>query len=166
MIDKLLEIRQTSARSETEKRKLKSLSGQAAVANARLAYKKYREIFAGPKFQALKGARIQRILWGSTGTKNPAYSDVKYVDELIGPDSINTLPDATLKAFMEHGKPSVTIEDNLAAAENLFPDLAAFQIDIEQVAGQLEKEGVKLFADSFDSLLKDIQEKKNSLLQK
>lgn len=88
LIDKLLETHQASSRSEAEKSKLKSLLGQAAVANARVAYQKYREIFGGPRFRDLKGARIQRILWGSTGTKNPAYSDVKYVDELIGPDSI------------------------------------------------------------------------------
>ncbi|RPJ41373.1 MAG: transaldolase, partial [Deltaproteobacteria bacterium] len=164
LIDKSLETRQASSRSQAEKSKLKSLLGQAAVANARVAYRKYREIFGGPRFRALKGSRIQRILWGSTGTKNPAYSDVKYVEELIAPDSINTLPDATLKAFMDHGKPRITIEDNLAAAENLFAELAAFQIDIEQAAAQLENEGVKLFADSFDSLLKDIQEKKNLMV--
>jgi len=164
LIDKLLETHQASSRSEAEKDRLKSFQGRAAVANAQIAYKKYREIFGGPIFRALKGARIQRILWGSTGTKNPAYSDVKYVEELIGPDSINTLPDATLKAFRDHGKPRITIEDNLAAAENLFRELAGFQIDIEEVAEQLEKEGVKLFADSFDSLLKDIQEKKNRMV--
>jgi len=101
---------------------------------------------------------------GSTGTKNPAYSDVKYVDELVGPDSINTIPDATLKAFMDHGNPRLTMEGNLAAGESLFPELAALGIDMEQVAGQLENEGVKLFADSFDSLLKDIHEKKKSLI--
>jgi transaldolase len=134
--------------------------GKAAVANARIAYKKYRDIFGKPGFRGLKGARIQRILWGSTGTKNPAYSDVKYVDELIGPDSINTLPDATLKAFMDHGEGRITIGDSLLEAENLFPQLAAFGINIEQVADQLENEGVKLFADSFDSLLNDIREKK------
>lgn len=88
------------------------------------------------------------------------------MDELIGSDSINTLPDPTLKAFMDHGNPRITMDDNSAEAENLFPQLAAFQIDIERAAGQLEDEGVKLFADSFDSLLKDIREKTNSLLQK
>ena len=163
LIDKLLETRQALSRSEVEKSKLKGFLGKAAVANACIAYKKYREIFGGKRFRALKGARIQRILWGSTGTKNPAYSDVKYVEELIGPDSINTIPDSTLKAFMDHGNPRATIAGNLTAAENLFPALAAFQIDIDQVAKQLENEGVKLFADSFDSLLKDIREKKNSL---
>jgi len=166
LIDKLLQTRQASFPSEPEKGKLKNLMGKAAVANARTAYKKYREIFGEQRFRALKGAQMQRILWGSTGTKNPAYSDVKYVDELIGLDSINTLPDATLKAYMDHGKVRATIEDNLAAAENLFLELASFKIDIEQVANQLENEGVKLFADSFDSLLSDIREKKNFLLQK
>ena len=163
LVDKLLEIRTASSRTEAEKSQLQSLRGRAAVANAVVAYRAYREIFGGPRFRALKGARVQRILWGSTGTKNPAYSDVKYVDELIGPGSINTLPEATLKAFLDHGNPRLTIEDDLAAAEKLFPQLAAFQIDMEQVAEQLENEGVKLFAESFDSLLKDIREKKKAL---
>jgi transaldolase len=166
LIDKLLNALQASPPLGTEKDKLKILMGKAAVANARIAYKKYREIFDGSRFRKLKGAQIQRILWGSTGTKNPAYSDVKYVDELIGPDSINTLPDPTLKAYMDHGRVRVSIGDNLGEAENVFSELAAFKIDMEQVAGQLENEGVKLFADSFDSLLKDIREKKNSILQK
>jgi len=166
LVDKLLESRAASSRAEAEKSRLQSLRGRAAVANAVVAYRAYREIFGGPRFRALKGARVQRILWGSTGTKNPAYSDVKYVDELIGPGSINTLPEATLKAFLDHGNPRLTIEEDLAAAEKLFPRLAALQIDIEQVAEQLENEGVKLFAESFDSLLKDIREKKNSLIRK
>ncbi len=166
LVDKLLETGKGSAQSDAEMGKRKSLLGKAAVANARIAYKKYREIFGTQDFHALPGAQIQRILWGSTGTKNPAYSDVKYVDELIGPDSINTLPDATLQAFMDHGEVRVTIGDHMTEAESLFPQLAAFGIDIEQVAGQLEKEGVKLFTDSFNSLLHDIREKKNSILQK
>ena len=163
LVDKLLESRAASSRAEAEKSQLQSLRGRAAVANAVVAYRAYREIFGGPRFRALKDARVQRILWGSTGTKNPAYSDVKYVDELIGPGSINTLPEATLKAFLDHGNPRLTIEEDLAAAEKLFPRLAALQIDIEQVAEQLENEGVKLFAESFDSLLKDIREKKKAL---
>jgi transaldolase len=166
LVDKLLETGRVAPPSEAEKNKRRSLLGKAAVANARIAYKKYREIFGGPRFQNLKGAQIQRILWGSTGTKNPAYSDVKYVDELIGPDSINTVPEATLTAYLDHGEVRVTIGDRLAEAENLVHQLAVFNIDLEQVATQLENEGVKLFADSFNSLLQDIGEKKNSLLPK
>ena len=164
LVDKLLESRLASSRSEAEKNRLKNLQGRAAAANAAVAYGKYRQIFGEPRFRTLKGARIQRILWGSTGTKNPAYSDVKYVDELIGPDSINTMPEATLKAFLDHGNPRLTIESQMADAEGLFRDLAAFQIDIEKVAEQLESEGVKLFSDSFESLLKDIHQKKISLV--
>jgi transaldolase len=163
LVDKLLKARLAASRSDAEKSVLRSLPGRAAVANAVVAYRKYREIFSGARFRALKGARVQRILWGSTGTKNPDFSDVKYVDELIGPDSINTLPEATLKAFLDHGSPRLTIEAQTAAAERLFLDLAALGIDIEQAAEQLEKEGVKLFVDSFESLLKDIEEKKRSL---
>jgi transaldolase / glucose-6-phosphate isomerase len=165
MIDPLLQNQLTAAPAEAEKQKIKGYLGKAAVANARLAYRKYREFFSGRRFQALKGARIQRILWGSTGTKNPAYSDVKYVEELIGPDAINTLPEATLKAFMDHGKMPSTIENHLAEAEKLFPALKSLGIDIDQVTAKLEEEGVKLFADSFFSLLKEIAAKRDSFLK-
>ncbi len=138
--------------------------GKAAVANARMAYKKYREIFTGKRFQALKGARIQRILWGSTGTKNPSYSNIKYVEELIGPDSINTMPEATLNAFKDHGRAQITIHDKLEEAERLFSELKEVGVDINRVTEQLEREGVKLFSDSFFLLLKEIAEKRDSFL--
>ncbi len=163
MVDKLLEVRLASASSEAEKKKIQALLGKAAVANARLAYRSFRQLFTGPRFRALKGARIQRILWGSTGTKNPQYSDVKYVEELIGPDSINTIPEATLQAFLAHGRVRVSIEENLAEAEALFADLKKVGIDIDTVTASLEKEGVRLFADSFFSLLKEIAAKRDSL---
>lgn len=164
LIDKLLQARLSSTLSEAQNPKIKNLLGKAAVANAKIAYNKYREIFTGKRFLALKGAQWQRILWGSTGTKNPNYSDVKYVDELIGPDSINTIPENTLKAFIDHGKVAVTINDQLEEAEGLSAELKTFGVDINQVTGQLENEGVKLFADSFTSLLKEIAEKRDSIL--
>lgn len=166
LIDKLLQARLSSTLSEAQSQKINSLLGKAAAANAKIAYKKYREFFAGKRFLSLKGAQWQRILWGSTGTKNPNYSDVKYVDELIGPDSINTIPENTLKAFIDHGKVAVTIGDQLEKAERLFAELQALGVDINQVTGQLENEGVKLFADSFSLLLKEIAEKRDYFLTK
>ncbi len=164
LVDKLLEARLASAASEEERQKIKSLLGRAAVANAKLAYKKYREIFADRRFRSLPKARIQRILWGSTGTKNPQYSDVKYVDELIGRDSINTLPDSTLKAYLDHGQTRVTMDQGVKEAEGLFPQLKELGIDIDRVTEDLEKEGVKLFSDSFFALLKEIAQKRDVFL--
>lgn len=165
LVDKLLEARLLSTASEQEREKIKSLMGKAAVANAKLAYKKYREIFFQEKrFPALPKARIQRILWGSTGTKNPAYSDVKYVDELIGRDSINTLPEATLKAYLDHGQTRLTIDRGVGEAESIFPELKELGIDIDRVTEDLEKEGVKLFSDSFFALLKEIAQKRDAFL--
>jgi transaldolase len=164
LTDKLLEARLSAATSEPEKKRIRSLLGKAAVANAKMAYKKYREIFTGKRFQALKGAHIQRILWGSTGTKNPSYSNIKYVEELIGPDSINTMPEATLNAFKDHGQAQITIHDKLEEAERLFSELKEVGVDIDRVTAQLESEGVKLFSDSFFLLLKEIAEKRDSFL--
>ncbi len=164
LTDKLLENRMASASTDADTKKIRRLLGRAAVANAKLAYQKYKAIFSSKRFLDLKGANVQRILWGSTGTKNPAYSDIKYVQELIGPDSINTLPEATLLAFKDHGRAQITIGDRLEEAEGIFRDLQAVGVDIRQVTEQLEKEGVKLFADSFSLLLKEIAAKRDSLL--
>jgi transaldolase len=143
-------------------RKLEAVGGEAlqhrgrsGVALARLAYQEYRRIFGGAAFAALhaRGARPQYLLWASTGTKNPAYSDVLYVEPLIGPETINTLPDATLAAFRDHGRAARTLEDGLAEARGQFESLAACGIDMRQVGDALQEEGVKLFAQSFDQLL-------------
>jgi transaldolase len=166
LTDKLLQARLSSATSKAGKDKIAGLFGKAAVANAKIAYKKYKSVFSGKRFLALKakGGRIQTILWGSTGTKNPNYSDIKYVEELVAPDSINTLPEATIKAFKEHGQAKVTIADGLKEAEKLFPELKPMGIDIREVTDQLEKEGVQLFSDSFFALLKEIAKKRDSFL--
>jgi len=164
MVDKLLESRLASAASEGEREKIKSTMGKAAVANAKVAYKKYREFFGSRRFQSLPKARVQRILWGSTGTKNPQYSDVKYVDELIGRDSINTLPDATLKAYIDHGQTQVTIDKGIREAEGVFSQLSELGIDIDKVTADLERDGVKLFSDSFFALLKEIAQKRDAFL--
>ncbi len=131
------------------------LKGKVAVANAKLAYQRYKRIFSGPKWEALaaKGARKQRLLWASTGTKNKAYSDVLYVEELIGPDTVNTVPPATMDAFRDHGKVAATLEAGLGEAEAVMARLAKTGIDIEAVANQLVEEGVQLFADAADKVL-------------
>ena len=168
LTDKLLESRLSLATSKAETNKMVSLFGKAAVANAKIAYKHYRSIFSDKRFLALKekGGRIQRILWGSTGTKNANYSDIKYVEELIAPDSINTLPETTMKAFKNHGEAKITIRDHLEEAEKLFPELKSTGINIHEVTEQLEKEGVQLFSDSFFSVLKEMAKKRDSLLSK
>ena len=168
LTDKLLETRLSSATSKAEKDKMTNLFGKAAVANAKVAYEKYRSIFSGRRFIALKekGGHIQKILWGSTGTKNPKYSDIKYVEELIAPDSINTLPETTIKAFKDHGQAKITIHNDLEEAERVFPELKSIGIDIREVTEQLEKEGVRLFSDSFFALLKEIAKKRDTFLLK
>ncbi len=132
-----------------------ALRGGAAIANAKLAYRRFGEIFSGPEFAALAahGARVQRPLWASTSTKNPGYRDVLYVEELIGPDTVNTLPLNTLEAFRDHGNPALTITENVAAAEELMSSLAELGIDMARVTSELQVEGVAAFANSFDQLL-------------
>lgn len=168
LTDKLLEARISSGGSKVEKDKISFLLGKAAVANAKIAYKKYKEIFAGKRFSAVKekGGRLQRLLWGSSGTKNPKYSDIKYVQDLIGPDSINTMPETTMMAFKNHGQVKITIGDTLEEAERVFPELRSIGVDINEVTEQLEREGVALFSESFFSLLKEIAKKKDSFLLK
>jgi transaldolase/glucose-6-phosphate isomerase len=142
LADKKLEERAASASSEAEKEKIRKLRGKAAVANAKIAYEKYEEVFSGKRFRDLPGACVQKILWGSTGTKNPQYSDIKYVEELIGPNSINTIPDATLKAFADHGEFRITIHDGLEEAKRLFGELRTVGVEMDRVTDELEKEGV------------------------
>jgi transaldolase len=131
------------------------LHGQAGVALAKLAYEEYKKVFGGPLFSPLaaKGVRRQYLLWASTGTKNPAYSDVMYVEPLIGPETINTLPDATLDAFRNHGRAAVTIENDLDRARQVFADLGRYGLLMSSVGDELQSEGVKLFQQSFDQLI-------------
>ena len=168
LTDQLLETRLSSATSKAEKDKMASLFGKAAVANAKIAYKEYKNIFSGKRFLTLKkkGGLIQRILWGSSGTKNPKYSDIKYVEKLIAPDSINTMTEASIKAFRDHGQAKITISDHLEEAERLFKELRSVDIEIKDVTEQLESEGVKLFSDSFFSLLREIAHKRDLFLLK
>ena len=132
-----------------------ALRGKAAVANGKLAYALFRETFSGPRWEALeaRGARVQRPLWASTSTKNPEYPDTLYVDELIGPDTVNTLPDSTLAAFEDHGTIARTVDDGVAGARGVMAQLTAVGVDIDDVTRLLEDEGVAAFEKSFDELL-------------
>ncbi|MGE5522823.1 MAG: transaldolase [Rhodospirillaceae bacterium] len=132
-----------------------ALKGRSGVSLAKLAYQEYKTIFRGPLFAALaaKGARPQYLLWASTGTKNPAYSDVMYVEPLIGRETINTVPDGTLAAFRDHGRAASTLESDIDAARAQFADLARLEIEMGQVGSQLQEEGLKLFEQSFTQLL-------------
>jgi transaldolase len=138
-----------------------ALRGKAAIAQARLAYRAFRSTFSGPRWAALAtdGAVVQRPLWASTSTKNPAYPDTLYVDELIGPDSVNTLPEATIDAFVDHGTVARTIDADLAEADRVWSALAAVGIDMNDVAAKLEREGVASFIASFDDLLAALEQK-------
>ncbi|MCG5246662.1 bifunctional transaldolase/phosoglucose isomerase [Methylorubrum extorquens] len=142
------------------------LKGNVAIANAKLAYQRYKRIFSGPKWEALeaKGAKAQRLLWASTGTKNKAYSDVLYVEELIGKNTVNTMPPATMDAFRDHGRVRATLEENIGEAKTVMARLAEAGIDIEAVARQLVEEGVQLFVDAADALLGAVAGKRAALL--
>ena len=137
------------------------LRGQVAIASARVAYQRYLAKFAGPEWERLRdlGARPQRPLWASTGTKNPAYSDVLYVAELIGPDVINTMPEQTLRAFADHGEVARTLDADPDDAERILAAAAARGIDLAAVTAELEREGVSSFCDSYRQLLACIEHK-------
>lgn len=137
----------------------KALQGQIAIASAKLAYQIFEEIFYNNRFKKLvaKGARVQRLLWASTSTKNPNYSDIKYVEALIGPLTVNTLPLETIEAYHDHGDPKVRIKQDLDKAKSDFQQLPKFDIDIDQVTQQLENEGVDKFAKSYDQLIQTLK---------
>jgi transaldolase len=141
------------------------LKGRLAVANAKLAYQRYKEIFAGARWEALasQGATPQRCLWASTSTKNPAYRDVLYVEELIGPMTVNTMPDETIEAFQDHGRVAPTLEQGIDEAKSLFEQMQDAGVDYADVTETLEREGVQKFADSFAELLEGIRAKSGEL---
>ena len=142
-----------------------ALRGTAAVNQARLAYAAFQKTFSGPRWEALAkaGASVQRPLWASTSTKNPAYPDTMYVDQLIGPDTVNTLPDATLEAFADHGTLARTIDQNLGVSRRQWAELAMNAIDVDEVAAQLEAEGVASFIKSFDELIGVLEDKASGI---
>jgi transaldolase len=141
------------------------LKGKLAIANAKLAYQRYKEIFAGERWEALeaKGASRQRCLWASTSTKNPAYSDVMYVEKLIGAETVNTMPEETIRAFQDHGSVAPTLESGLDEAKRVLEHLAQVGVDYDDVTATLESEGIQKFTESFEELLKAIEAKRQEV---
>ena len=153
-VDKQLDEKIAKANDPSEKERLAALKGKVAIANAKLAYQDYKRLFAGPRWDKLaaKGAKPQRLLWASTGTKNKDYSDVLYVEELIGPNTVNTVPPATLDAFRDHGKLRDSLEENVDDARRVLEELEKSGISLDAITAELVKDGVKLFADAADKL--------------
>jgi len=145
----------------------RSLRGRAAVANAKLAYHRFREIFHSTEFEPLRrrGAHAQRVLFGSTSTKDPAYSDVKYVEELIGPETVNTLPPETIDAFMDHGRARAVLAEGLTHARNDLSALTSLGISMHTVTEELQEDGVRKFAEAYDKLIEALETKRERLLQ-
>ena len=148
-----------------EKERLQLLKGRAAIANAKLAYRLFRQKFSGPRWEALakQGARVQRPLWASTSTKNPAYRDVMYVEELIGPDTVDTMPPATIDAFKDHGVVARTVDKKVAVSEALLKEIEAVGISMREVTEKLLVEGIASFQKSFDELIAGLESKIGSL---
>jgi transaldolase len=163
-VDKRLDAL-VAAKGESFRSEVASLRGKAAIANAKLAYQLFREMFAGARWEALraKGARLQRPLWASTSTKNPAYRDVMYVEDLIGPDTVNTMPPATIDAFRDHGEVVRTVDAHVDAERRLIDDLAALGIPMSEVTDKLLVEGLASFQKSFDSLIVGLEGKMRAL---
>jgi transaldolase/glucose-6-phosphate isomerase len=165
-IDSIIEARLKTAQSVEERVMLRSLLGKVAIANAKLTYQRYKEISRGARWQALaaKHAQTQRLLWASTSTKNPAYRDVIYVEELIGPDTVDTVPTATFDAFRDHGRARASLEEHLEEAHDTMETLERVGISMPEVADKLLAEAVKLFVDPFDKLLSAVEKKRQALL--
>src|SRR5260370_763457 len=153
-VDKAIDEKIARANDPTEKKRLAALKGKIAIANAKLAYRDYKRLFSGSRWDKLaaKGAKPQRLLWASTGTKNKDYSDVLYVEELIGPNTVNTVPPATLDAFRDHGTPRGTLEENIEDARGVLAELDTSGISLDAITEDLVRDGVKLFADAADKL--------------
>jgi transaldolase / glucose-6-phosphate isomerase len=155
LVDSLLNERLKNTSDANQQALLNSLLGKVAIANGKLTYQRYQQIFSGSRWQALaaKGAQTQRVLWASTSTKNPHYRDVIYVEELIGPDTVNTMPPATVDAFRDHGQLRNSLTEDITGAKKVMDDLARAGISMKEVTDKLTADGVKLFADAFDKLL-------------
>ena len=165
LIDKQLDDKIAATDDAEQKTWLASLKGKAAVANAKIAYESFEKLFSGSQWESLAaaGAAVQRPLWASTSVKNPDYPDTMYVDDLIGPHTVNTMPRPTITAFLDHGTVARTIDKNVDAAHAVMADLAKAGIDIDAVTNQLEDEGIAAFAKSFDSLLSGVASKRSQL---
>jgi transaldolase/glucose-6-phosphate isomerase len=166
LVDEALDKRIAAAADPAEKARLERLKGKIAIANAKLAYRHYKKIYSDERWQRLaqQGAQSQRLLWASTGTKNKAYSDVLYVDELIGPDTVNTMPPATMDAYRDHGHPRASLEEDVEAAQAVMDALPAAGVSIEAVTEKLVEDGVRQFADAADQLYAAVQKKRRTVL--
>src|SRR3981189_2684148 len=165
-VDKQLDDKIAKANDPSEKERLSALKGKVAIANAKLAYQDYKRLFSGPRWDKLeaKGAKPQRLLWASTGTKNKDYRDVLYVEELIGPNTVNTVPPATLDAFRGHGKVRDSLEENVEDARRVLAVLEQSGISLDAITAELVKDGVKLFADAADKLYGAVAHKRATVL--
>lgn len=165
LVDRLLEEKIKTSTDSIEQEKLKALEGKAAIANARLAYQEFLTLFHAPRFKALQGhgASVQRLLWASTSTKNPAYRDVVYAEELIGPQTIDTMPLQTIENFLDHGTVKRTLDTNIPQAKVDLANLERVGISYDQMTRQLQQEGVQTFASSFHKLLAGIDQKRKSV---
>jgi transaldolase/glucose-6-phosphate isomerase len=159
LVDSMIDDKLKTAIEPQQKTTLNNLKGKVAIANGKLTYQRYQRIFSGSRWDALatKGAQTQRVLWASTSTKNPAYRDVMYIEELIGPDTVNTMPPATIDAFRDHGKLRNSLTENVAGAQKVMDDLADAGIAIKEVTTKLTIDGVKQFADAFHKLLAAVE---------
>lgn len=159
LIDSMLDQKLKSTSDPNQQALLKSLLGKVAIANGKLTYQRYQKIFSGPNWEKLaaKGAQTQRVLWASTSTKNPNYRDVMYVEELIGPDTVDTIPPATIDAFRDHGRVRPSLTEDIPGAQKTMDDLAKAGISMKEVTDKLTVDGVKLFSDAFDKLLAAVE---------
>jgi len=164
LVDSMIDGRLKASTDPQQQSLLKSLKGKVAIANGKLTYQRYQKLFSGPRWEALasKGAQTQRVLWASTSTKNPEYRDVMYVEELIGPDTVDTVPPATVDAFRDHGKVRNSLTENVPAAQKVMDDLAKAGISMKEVTDKLTTDGVKLFADAFNKLLAAVEKSTQS----
>jgi len=164
-VDRRLETAAADAADDATRRALLDARGTAAVAQAQEAYQQFLRVFSGPSWEALaaKGAKVQRPLWASTSTKNPAYPDLAYVDPLIGPETVNTMPDETIAHFLDHGVVARTVDARPGEAAATLAGLGTLGIDMADVAKTLEDEGVASFSKSFDELMQSLTDKANAL---
>jgi transaldolase/glucose-6-phosphate isomerase len=159
LVDSMIDDKLKSTKDAQQQAFLNSLKGKVAIANGKLTYQRYQSIFSGPRWEALaaKGAQTQRVLWASTSTKNPAYRDVMYVEELIGPDTVDTMPPATIDSFRDHGQLRNSLTEDVAGAQTVMDNLAKSGIVMKEVTTKLTADGVKLFADAFNKLLSVVE---------
>jgi transaldolase len=165
LVDSMIDERlKTATPPSQDQDLLRSLHGKVAIANAKQAYRSYQQMIAGQRWKALaaKGAQVQRLLWASTSTKNPKYRDVLYIEELIGPETVNTIPPATMDAFRDHGNVRRTLDADVAAADTVMANLEKAGISMKKVTGQLLEDAIKLFADAFQKLLSAVEQKKRN----